>query len=214
MQFAVETLSPEVLSSLVIERSAPATSPLYASCYPIMMMTRSRRETLVFKHPVRIASIERLLPAGSYEVITDEESMEGLSFPSFRPVATMMMAPAPPPRSSVEMVTISSIDLSDSREPMRWRPDGGAPVDLDKHRGGVAPNPDIRRTLAEIERNARVLRGRHLQLEPELLATAAKPLVGALLELKGRGRDLRIDVCRGIALWCIFLGHIQQQPLG
>ena len=173
-----------------------------------MMMTRSRRETVVFKHPFRIASIERLLPAGSYEVITDEELMEGLSFPSFRPVATMMMVPAPPPRSSVEMVTISSIDLSDSREPMRWRPDGDAPVDLDKHRGGAAPNPDIRRTLAEIERNARVLRGRHLQLEPELLATAAKPLVGALLELKGRGRDLRIDVCRGIALWCIFLDHI------
>ena len=177
-----------------------------------MVMTRSRREMVLFKHPFRIASVERLLPAGPYEVITDEESTEGSSFPSFRPVAIMMMVPAPPPRSpSVEMVTISSIELSDAREPMQWR---DAPVDLDKHRGGVAPNPDIRRTLAEIERNARVLRGRHLQLEPELLATAAKPLVGALLELKGRGRDLRIDVCRGIALWCIFLGHIQQQPLG
>jgi hypothetical protein len=174
----------------------------------IMTMTRSRRETVVFKHPFRIASIERLLPAGSYEVITDEESMEGLSFPSFRPVATMMMVPAPPPRSSVEMVTISSIDLSDSREPMRWRPDSDAPVDLDKHRRGAAPNTDIRRTLAEIERNAWVLRGRHLQLEAELLATPAKPLVGALPELKGLGRDLRIDVCRGIALWCIFLDHV------
>ena len=171
-----------------------------------MTMTRSRRETVVFKHPFRIASIERLLPAGSYEVITDESSMEGLSFPSFRPVATMMMVPAPPPRSSsVEMVTISSIDLSDARKPMRWR---DAPVDLDKHRGRAAPNTDIRRTLAEIERNAKVLRGRHLQLEPELLATPAKPLVGTLPELKGLGRDLRIDVCRGIALWCIFLDHI------
>jgi hypothetical protein len=72
----------------------------------------------------------------------------------------------------------------------------------------AAPNTDIRRTLAEIERNAKVLRGRHLQLEPELLATPAKPPVGALPELKGPGRDLRIDVCRGIALWCIFLDHI------
>jgi hypothetical protein len=157
----------------------------------IMTVTRSRRETVVFKHPFRIASVERLLPAGSYEVITDEESMEGLSFPSFRPVATMMMVPAPPPHSSVEMVTISSIDLSDSREPMRWRPDS-----------------DIRRMLAEIERNAKVLRGRHLHLEPELLATPAKPLMGALPELKGPGRDLRIDACRGIALWCIFLNHV------
>ena len=35
-----------------------------------------------------------------------------------------------------------------------------------------------------------------------------KPLAGALLELKGYGRDLRIDACRGIALWCIFLNHV------
>ncbi|MCK1741218.1 OpgC domain-containing protein [Bradyrhizobium sp. 139] len=35
-----------------------------------------------------------------------------------------------------------------------------------------------------------------------------KPSVGALPELKGYGRDLRIDACRGIALWCIFLDHV------
>jgi hypothetical protein len=35
-----------------------------------------------------------------------------------------------------------------------------------------------------------------------------KPLAGALLELEGHGRDLRIDACRGIALWCIFLDHV------
>src|SRR6266404_2657165 len=35
-----------------------------------------------------------------------------------------------------------------------------------------------------------------------------KQLVGALPELKGYGRDLRIDACRGIALWWIFLDHV------
>jgi hypothetical protein len=37
---------------------------------------------------------------------------------------------------------------------------------------------------------------------------APKPLVGALPELKSQDRDLRIDVCRGIALWWIFLDHV------
>lgn len=37
---------------------------------------------------------------------------------------------------------------------------------------------------------------------------APKPLVNRLPELKGAGRDLRIDACRGIALWCIFLDHV------
>src|SRR5260370_20484300 len=35
-----------------------------------------------------------------------------------------------------------------------------------------------------------------------------KPLADELLELKDWGRDLRIDACRGIALWWIFLDHI------
>src|SRR5436190_23504818 len=36
-----------------------------------------------------------------------------------------------------------------------------------------------------------------------------KPLIGEPSpELKGLGRDLRLDVCRGIALWFLFLDHI------
>ena len=36
-----------------------------------------------------------------------------------------------------------------------------------------------------------------------------KPLVGEPPpQLNGLGRDLRIDACRGMALWCIFLDHI------
>jgi hypothetical protein len=81
-----------------------------------MTTTRSRREIVVFKHPFRIASVGRMLPAGSYEVVTDEEMIEGLSFASFRRVATMMMVPAAPPHSSsVEMISISPIELFDAR---------------------------------------------------------------------------------------------------
>src|SRR5499425_3722949 len=35
-----------------------------------------------------------------------------------------------------------------------------------------------------------------------------KALVDELPDLKDWGRDLRIDACRGIALWCIFLDHV------
>ncbi|MCK1711000.1 MULTISPECIES: hypothetical protein [unclassified Bradyrhizobium] len=42
------------------------------------MKQRSDRDVKQwFSNPFRIASIERLLPAGSYEVITDDELMEG-----------------------------------------------------------------------------------------------------------------------------------------
>jgi hypothetical protein len=79
------------------------------------MTMRSRRETITFKHPFQIEGVDRLLPAGAYEVITDEEMIEGLSFASFRRVATMIMVPAAPRGSTMEMIAISSIALSDAQ---------------------------------------------------------------------------------------------------
>ena len=80
------------------------------------MTMRSRRETITFKHPFRIKGIDRLLSPGAYEVVTDEEMIEGLSFPSFRRVATMMMVPCAAPRqSATEMISIGSIDLADAQ---------------------------------------------------------------------------------------------------
>ena len=80
------------------------------------MTTRSRREIVTFKHPFQIRGIDRLLPAGAYEIITDEEMIEGLSFASFRRVATMIMVPAAASRgATMEMISIGSVDLSDAQ---------------------------------------------------------------------------------------------------
>src|ERR1700743_2098913 len=80
------------------------------------MTMRSRRETVTFQHPFRIRGIDRVLPPGSYEVITDEEMIEGLSFPAFRRVATMIMVPAAPPHgSTMELISIGSIDMADAQ---------------------------------------------------------------------------------------------------
>ena len=79
------------------------------------MNTRTRRETVHFRHPFRIKGIDRQLAPGAYEIIADEEMIEGLSFPCFRRVATMIMVPGAPPRhSSVEMISVSSADLADA----------------------------------------------------------------------------------------------------
>lgn len=79
------------------------------------MTIRSRRETITFRRPFRIRGIDRQLPPGPYEVITDEEMIEGLSFASFRRVATMIMVPAGTRGSAMEMVSIGSVDLSDAQ---------------------------------------------------------------------------------------------------
>lgn len=79
------------------------------------MTIRSRRETVTFRHPFRIRSIERLLPAGAYEVITDEEAIEGLTFSAYRRVATMIVVPAEGAHNSMEVLSIGSVDLANAQ---------------------------------------------------------------------------------------------------
>ena len=81
------------------------------------MSTRTSRKTVTFGHPFALAGIGRPLPAGSYDVVTDEELIEGLSFPAYRRVATMMLVPAQSGQtSSVEMLTVDPIDLAAAQE--------------------------------------------------------------------------------------------------
>jgi hypothetical protein len=75
----------------------------------------SRREVVTFTHPFRIRGIDRLLPSGDYEVVTDDETIDGLSFAALRRVATMITVPANGSRLAMEMISIGSVDLADAQ---------------------------------------------------------------------------------------------------
>jgi hypothetical protein len=75
------------------------------------MIARSLSKTVVFNRPFLLKGVDRMLPAGSYRVVTDEELIDGISFPAYRRVATMIFVPAAIGGSSVEMVTIDPRDL-------------------------------------------------------------------------------------------------------
>ena len=81
------------------------------------MSMRTTRKTVIFGNPFSLKGVGRILPAGNYEVVTDEELIEGLSFPAYRRVATMMLAPAQSSHaSSVEMLIIDPLDLAKALE--------------------------------------------------------------------------------------------------
>jgi hypothetical protein len=76
------------------------------------MITRTSRKNIVFTQPFLLKGVNRILPAGDYLVVTDEELIEGLSFPVYRRVATMIFVPTQSHHaSSVEMATIDPRDL-------------------------------------------------------------------------------------------------------
>jgi hypothetical protein len=78
---------------------------------PNRMSIRTTRKIVKFSNPFTMEGVGRVLPAGNYEVVTDEELIEELSFPVYRRVATMMLAPTQTSHS-IEMLTIDPSDLT------------------------------------------------------------------------------------------------------
>ena len=74
------------------------------------MLRRTATETVRFHRPFWLKGVDRLLPPACYRVVTDEELIEGLSFPAYRRVSTVILVPASS-GSAVEMVTIDPPDL-------------------------------------------------------------------------------------------------------
>jgi hypothetical protein len=79
------------------------------------MNARTKRKTVTFRMPFLLEGVGRRLPAGSYEVITDEEMIEGLSFPVYRRIATMMLVPGRL-SGSLEMVSVNPDALAAALE--------------------------------------------------------------------------------------------------
>lgn len=80
------------------------------------MVTRTKRVTLTFQHPFSLKGVDRRLAPGGYEVVTDEELIEEMSFPVYRRLATMILLPADARQSSIEMVTVEPADLAAAHE--------------------------------------------------------------------------------------------------
>ena len=55
------------------------------------MNSRTTRSTVTFAHPFRISGYEDDLPPGSYELVVDEELLEGLSFEAYRRTASFLL---------------------------------------------------------------------------------------------------------------------------
>jgi len=79
------------------------------------MTTRTTSKMVTFARPFMLKGVDRILPAGNYRVVTDEELIEELSFPVYRRVSTMIFVPAKS-ASSVEMVAVDPQDLQAAQE--------------------------------------------------------------------------------------------------
>jgi len=79
------------------------------------MNQRTVRSTTTFSRPFHLTGFDEPLPAGTYTIETHEELIEGLSFPAFRRVETLLFLLPPPGQPSlVQVAVIDPIELEEA----------------------------------------------------------------------------------------------------
>jgi hypothetical protein len=65
-----------------------------ATQWEVGLLDRTTRKSITFSRPFELAGVDEKFDAGTYEVETVEELIEGLSFVAYRRVATTIVMPA------------------------------------------------------------------------------------------------------------------------
>jgi len=81
------------------------------------MDQRTVRNTITFSRPFRLTDFDKPLPAGTYTVETHEERIEGLSFPAFRRIETLLFLN--PPSGQANLTQVAVVDPVDLEEAQR-----------------------------------------------------------------------------------------------
>ena len=78
-----------------------------------MVQQRTHSRTVTFVRPFALRGVDGAQPPGTYTVETEEELIQGLSFPAYRRTATVMLLPAlqSGTTGSRQMATIDPLEL-------------------------------------------------------------------------------------------------------
>jgi hypothetical protein len=60
------------------------------------MTIRTSKKTVTFSRPFVLGGFDEVLPAGAYSVETDEELLDGISFPAYRRISSVIRLHAKP----------------------------------------------------------------------------------------------------------------------
>ncbi|MBL4915607.1 hypothetical protein [Szabonella alba] len=79
------------------------------------MIMRSSRSTVIFANPFTLAGYPGELPAGCYDILIEEELLQGLSFEAYRRTATYLMVEGKGGHGGkTEMRIITEMDLQEA----------------------------------------------------------------------------------------------------
>lgn len=80
------------------------------------MTQRIVPSTITFGKPFQLSGFEEPLPAGTYKIETLEELIEGLSFPAWRRIETLLFLLQPPGQPKLTQVAVvDPVELEEAR---------------------------------------------------------------------------------------------------
>jgi hypothetical protein len=104
------------------------------------MNTRSSRSTVTFFNPFFLSGYAGELPAGNYEVVVEEELLQGLSFEAWRRTATYLLVRGRGrPARRTEMRATAEHDLTAA-----LRRDRAATHGNDESEAALSPQEDLK----------------------------------------------------------------------
>lgn len=81
------------------------------------MTMRTSQKTVTFRRPFSLSGMDKVQPAGTYTVETNEELIEGVSFPAWRRTATViLLRPQAGSAGPVEDLDIDPLELEAAQE--------------------------------------------------------------------------------------------------
>ena len=81
------------------------------------MSQRTVQSTITFSRPFKLSGFDEPLPAGTYKIETHEELIEGVSFPAYRRVETLLFLRPPPGQANlIQVVVIDPVELEEARQ--------------------------------------------------------------------------------------------------
>lgn len=150
------------------------------------MTTRTTINTVTFKRPFVLGNFNEIQPAGAYRVETDEELMEGISFPVYRRTLTMIhlhASPRDPGRTQMLDINPNDLDAALKRDRVSTELPADPEIDV---------LPEVRDCRSGRMPDAQA----PARLEPDLDEMMADPIVRLVMRSDGLSQDAAWDAIK------------------
>lgn len=133
---------------------------------------RTKSTTVTFQLPFLVDGYDRELPAGDYQLATDEELVEGLSFPAYRRVATHLYIHPKPGITEMLPVSWAEITAAQLRDEVAAKTEGSRKIGAPLSDENATPSQSTNSNLAMNDGLDKAQKDKKMYISPPIVVSA------------------------------------------